>query len=73
MWIDIKGRYYNLDHYHKIVKIIDECESYKEYCIKMYLKNGTKTEYALISFKDKESRNNAFDFIHIKIIEVVIK
>jgi uncharacterized protein YxeA len=71
MWIDIKGSFYNLNHYHKIVKFIDECESYKDYCIKLYLKNGTKTEYKLISFQKKELRDEAFLKLY-KLIEIQI-
>jgi uncharacterized protein YxeA len=71
MWIDIKGSFYNLSHYHKIVKFIDECESYKDYCIKLYLKNGTKTEYKLISFQNKELRDEAFLKLY-KLIEIQI-
>jgi uncharacterized protein YxeA len=71
MWIDIKGSFYNLNHYHKIVKFIDECESYKDYCIKLYLKNGTKTEYKLISFQNKELRDEAFLKLY-KLIEIQI-
>lgn len=71
MWVDIKGSFYNLNHYHKIVKMIDECESYKDYCIKLYLKNGTKTEYKLISFESKESRDEAFLKL-FKLVEIQI-
>jgi len=71
MWAEIKGSFYNLNHYHKIVKIIDECESYKDYCIKLYLKNGTKTEYKLISFETPEARNEAFNKLS-RIVELQI-
>jgi len=71
MWADIKGNLYNLNHYHKIVKMIDECESYKDYCIKLYLKNGTKTEYKLISFETPEERNEAFNKL-MRIVEIQI-
>ena len=71
MWADIKGGFYNLNHYHKIVKTIDECESYKDYCIKLYLKNGTKTEYKLISFESKKLRDEAFLKLY-KLIEIQI-
>lgn len=71
MWIEIGGRLLNLNHYHKIIKMIDECESYKDYCIKFYLKNGTKTEFTLVSFKDKEKRDTTFNWLHVKIVEVI--
>jgi|DEB0MinimDraft_6_1074348.scaffolds.fasta_scaffold01344_4 hypothetical protein len=71
MWVDIKNRILNLNHYHKIIKMIDECESYKDYCIKFYLKNGTKTEFTLISFKSKKERDDVFDRLHGKIVEAV--
>jgi hypothetical protein len=58
MWVDIGGRLLNLNHYHKIIKMIDECESYKDYCIKFYL------------IKDKENRDKAFNWLHNKIVEV---
>jgi hypothetical protein len=71
MWAEIKGSLYNLNHYHKIIKTIDECESYKDYCIKLYLKNGTKTEYKLISFEEEEARDKAFNGLY-KIVELQI-
>ncbi len=71
MWADIKGSLYNINHYHKIIKFIDECESYKDYCIKLYLKNGTKTEYKLVSFETLEERNEAFNKL-MRIVELQI-
>ena len=51
--------------------MIDECESYKDYCIKFYLKNGTKTEFTLASFENKEKRDKVFNWLHNKIVEVI--
>ena len=58
MWIDIKGRFYNLDHYAQIYKMIDECESYKDYCIKLVpARKMTKLDYKLIVFGNKNERD----------------
>ena len=72
MWVNIKGSFYNLDHYYKIIKSIDECESYKHYCLYLYFKNGNqKTDFTIISFKNEEERNKAFKWLHNKIVEVI--
>ena len=69
MWIDIKGRLYNLDHISHIVKMVDECESYKKYCIKVYFANEVKIPlgFHLIEFDDQTSRDMEFERIHQKI------
>lgn len=75
MWIDIKERLYNLDHISHIVKMVDECESYKKYCIKLYFVDKQKVAlgFHLIEFDDKTSRDNTFKSIHNKIVEVVVR
>jgi hypothetical protein len=74
MWVDIKESLYNLDHYYKIIKAIDECESYKHYCIYLYFKNPKhEADFTIISFKNKEERDCVFDRLHGKIIESIIR
>ena len=61
MWIDIKGSLYNLDYYYKIIETIDECESYKHYCIYLYFKKSKNgINFTIISFEDEKKRNEAF-------------
>jgi len=74
MWVDIKESLYNLDHYYKIIKAIDECESYKHYCIYLYFKKPKHgIDFTIVSFEDEKKRNKAFDNLHNKIIEAIIR
>jgi hypothetical protein len=72
MWVDIKGNLYNLDHYYKIIKAIDECESYKHHCIYLYFKDAKReTDFTIISFDSEKERDHCFEWLHGKIVEVI--
>ena len=65
MWIDIKKRLYNLDHISHIVKMVDECESYKKYCIKVCFANEVKIPlgFHLIEFDSQTARDMEFEYL----------
>ena len=70
MWIDINETLLNLDVYYKIKKTIDECESYKHYCIKLFfIDQNHKINFTLFSFATKKERDRIFDELHNKIIK----
>ena len=75
MWIDIKERLYNLDHISHIVKMVDECESYKKYCIKVYFANEVKIPlgFHLIEFDDKTSRDEEFEYLQNFLLHKILK
>jgi chromosome segregation ATPase len=74
MWVDIRGSLYNLDQYYKIIKTIDECESYKHFCIMMFFKNGKKeTDFTIISFEDELRRNDVYEKLWDSIVQGIDK
>lgn len=67
MWIRIKEGLYNLDHISHMEKMVDECESYKNFCIKIFFKNAV-LGFKIIDFENEQLRDEVFELIKNEVI-----
>ena len=70
MWIKIKEKLYNLNHYYMISKDLDECESYQSFVIKLHYKSRDKNfNYQRFEYKAESKRDEEFNKILYNLLE----